>query len=251
MRVQPPRLTCLSNGTQSPSDVAIRRYQPRHRVVHHGHRFAASPVRRLECAAAQEPRAGRLEIPGTRQGQDSRRLLHRRFTRLAPKTPLGSRRGTARSARSAARSTPGRFDSRDERALVECLARLWRVVGAPEIDPRDERVIDVDAAVNRIHVPQRPHEQAGADEQRQRQGHLQHDERAAGVVASQRADGARVLERLYRIDLHRADRGKDAEEQAGHQRDAQREQRAVARRCVQPTAAAGTAASVPSPSTPR
>ena len=70
---------------------------------------------------------------------------------------------------------------------------------------------------------QRPDEETGADEKRQRHGDLEHDQRASHVVLFRCAADARVLQRLSGIDLHGADRGKDAEEHAGQERDSQRE----------------------------
>ena len=167
-------------------DVAIRRYQSCHRVVDHGHRFGASAVRCLEGAAAEEASAGRLEITRTGQGQGCKRLLHCRFTRPGPERDWHP--AVERLQVDDCRALDGRkIRQPRERALVERVACLWRVMGALEIDPGDEGAIDVDTAANRIHVPQRPNEQPSADEERQRQGDLQHDQRPSRVVPSQRA----------------------------------------------------------------
>ena len=164
-----------------------------------------------------------------------------------PTSRWGCRRETARGGRqppARRRATPTAAPER----LVKAIARLRRVAGAPQVDARDQRVIDVDAALHRRHISQRPHEQAGAYQQRDRERHLQHHERAARVVASRPAEGGRVLER-------RRDRPAPRESREGRRRGRRSastprgRRRAASRRHDRRTAAAETAARVRCPST--
>ena len=179
MRVQPPRLTCLSNGTQSPRASPSGAIS---RAIASFTTATGSPPRR-SVASNVRPRRSRVPAASKYPGPATARIpgvcCMRRFARPGPerhRRPAVERLevddGCALDA--------GKARQPRQRALVECLARLRRVAGAPQIDSRDQRAIDVDTAVNRIHAAA-----ATARTGRRRRGAP-----ATGRSAARRAHGA-------------------------------------------------------------
>ena len=108
----------------------------------------------------------------------------------------------------------------EHRALVVVAAERRRQL------ERDQ-VVERDAGVRRLQVLQAAHEEAGAEQQQKAERDLRGDE---PLAQEQRAAGAgdrahRVLQRRPRIRAAGAKRRQQAEDDAGHERQAERERR--------------------------
>ena len=116
----------------------------RHRVVDHGHRLAASPVRCLDCATAQaaacppsrsNPGPARFRFPASaasstaRPGPNATGCRH--GTARSGRSPRARRREASRAATARSRRTPARAGAYSRRAAD----RPWR----PAHDPRRRR----------------------------------------------------------------------------------------------------------------
>ena len=113
--------------------------------------------------------------------------------------------------------TPGSASIRRTTSSTRARDRLWRLIPiACEKHPHRHQWRGVEAGVGVLDVQEASDEQRGADQQRQRQRHLDDDEGVAQAIAHAAAAGATaaVLERAGEIACCRLQCGREAEQNA-------------------------------------
>jgi hypothetical protein len=98
---------------------------------------------------------------------------------------------------------------------VHVLGSLVEVARAPEQDVGAEQVARVEPGQLLLLAHEGPHHQARAHEQDHRQPDLRHQQRGPAALARPAAPAPSFLEDVVEIDARRAQRGQEAEDQAG------------------------------------
>ena len=133
--------------------------------------------------------------------------------------------GSERAAPAAV--TPGIVPICSEQARIEIHHLLRRGVSRlRQRDPHRQHAGRVEAEIDPLQRPQRPQHQSRADEEHDRERHLGDDQSVpeAGAPAAGRGVAASFLHRLGQIRLEQARGRRDAEDDRGHERDADGEQ---------------------------
>ena len=104
---------------------------------------------------------------------------------------------------------------------MELTTGVGRVAIGQQVDAGNQHAVRIEAGVDVLRRLQRAHEQRGADQQHETDRHLCDDQRAAQTLPrpSPAAAARFLLERVHRVGPRRLQRRREAEDDAGHDRD--------------------------------
>ena len=118
----------------------------------------------------------------------------------------------------AARHAGQRPDPGDQRVEERGLLRRREIARLGKRDPRGQHLLGVEAQLDLLQAGEALEQQAGADQEHERQRHLRRDQHPAGPVAAGRSAPAAILERGLQVGPAGMDRGDQAETDPGRPR---------------------------------
>ena len=186
---------------------------------------AIAGVRLADIAAARDSDAERVEVSGRHVAQErcGRRLACDRLAGHAHRKDTGAEHERRRGHVGRAGDAGERADL-VEHAMVKGLPRRrGRVLRNRQRGPQHDDIVSFEAGIDRLHGPQRAHQQAGGHEQDDRRHDLGDDERGPQPLFAS-ASRTRAFAQPLRVGVaadpqHRC----DAEHQAGRSRHQRRE----------------------------